>query len=306
MQRQIKRLIPAVLFLALVIVYLWPVPRFSFNEVYGNVDAAASQSLVSFRQSQPPNQMGVGGVDWEYLAVGQGEQVIVFLHGMTGAYDIWWQQIEALKDHYRILSVTYPPVNSLEELEQGLLAILSKENVSRYNLVGTSLGGYFAQYLVARRPEMITRAVFANTFPPNDLIVENNRTIGRMLPFLPEWLVIAVLRGSFEQSIYPTSGGDELTLAFLNEMGYGRMTKAQVLGRYRCVVQKFEAPVPQIPVMILESDNDPLVEASLRQQLRSTYPSATVHTFSGAGHFPYINRAEEYTRILDDFISASR
>lgn len=116
-------------------------------------------------------------------------------------------------------------------------------------------------------------------------------------------MVISVLRGSFEQSIYPTSGQDELTLAFLNEMGYGRMTKAQVVGRYRCVVQKFEAPAPQMPVMILESDNDPLVEASLRAQLKATYPAAAVHTFSAAGHFPYLNRAEEYTRLLDDFFS---
>lgn len=303
MRRQVKWLIPAIVLLALVIVYLWPVPRVPFAEVYGKVHATTSHSLVSFRQSQPPSLISVGGVKWEYLVVGQGEQVIVFLHGMTGAYDIWWQQIQALKDRYRIISVTYPAVDSLEELEQGLLAILGQENVTRINLVGTSLGGYFAQYLVSRHPEMIARAVFANTFPPNDLIAEKNRTIGTLLPFLPEWLVISVLRGSFEQSIYPTSGQDELTLAFLNEMGYGRMTKAQVVGRYRCVVQKFEVPAPQMPVMILESDNDPLVEASLRAQLKATYPAAAVHTFSAAGHFPYLNRAEEYTRLLDDFFS---
>jgi pimeloyl-ACP methyl ester carboxylesterase len=272
--------------------------------VYERVDPSTSQSLLSFRQSQPPNQIGEAGAIWEYIATGEGEQAIVFLHGMTGAYDIWWQQIEALKDRYRIISVTYPPVRSLEELEHGLLAILSREKVARFNLVGTSLGGYFAQYLVARRPQMVARAVFANTFPPNDLIAENNRTIGRLLPFLPEWLVISVLRGSFEQSIYPTSGNDALTLAFLNEMGYGRMSKSQVVGRYRCVVQKFESPSPQVPVMILESDNDPLVEAVLREQLKATYPEAIVHTFAGAGHFPYINRPAEYTRMVDDFFSA--
>ena len=303
MRAQIKWVVPAVLLLILVVVYLWPIPRVPFTEVYDQVDASASQSLVSFRQLFPPQKMKVDGAAWEYIAAGQGEQAIVFLHGMTGAYDIWWQQIGALKDHYHIIAVTYPPVHSLEELERGLLVILNKENVTHFNLVGTSLGGYFAQYLVARHPQMITKAVFANTFPPNDLIAEENRTIGALLPFLPEWLVISVLRGSFEQSIYPTSGNDELTLAFLNEVGYGRMTKSQVVGRYRCVIEKFDQPDPAMPVMILESDNDPLVDLVLREQLRAAYPEAAVHTFSAAGHFPYLNRAEEYTRLLDEFFS---
>jgi len=61
-----------------------------------------------------------------------------------------------------------------------------------------------------------------------------------------------------------------------------------------------------IPVMIIESDNDPLVAPILRAELKTTYPSAIVHTFTGAGHFPYLNRAEEYNRILDSFFSASK
>jgi pimeloyl-ACP methyl ester carboxylesterase len=113
------------------------------------------------------------------------------------------------------------------------------------------------------------------------------------LPFLPEWLVIDVLRGSFASSVYPASGNDELTLAFLNEIGYGRMRKAQVVGRFHGVVEKFDAPdlsTLNIPVLIIEADNDPLVELTLREQLKELYPSAEVHTFSNVGHFPYLNR----------------
>ena len=71
---------------------------------------------------------------------------------MTGAYDIWWQQMEALQDEYRVISVTYPAVDSLEEMEQAVMAILEAEGVEHFYVVGSSLGGYFAQYLVARHP----------------------------------------------------------------------------------------------------------------------------------------------------------
>jgi maspardin len=297
------------LLIVLLAVYLWPVPRVPFNEVYAKVDPAVVASLQDFRQAHPPETIKVDGTSWEYVSFGKGDQTILFLHGMTGAYDIWWRVMEELQTEYRVISVTYPAVNSLEEMSAGVLAILDAEGVDKTNIVGTSLGGYFAQYLLANHSDRVSRAVFANTFPPNDLIKQKNGTIGALIPFLPEWLVINVLRGSFAEAIYPASGNDELTLAFLLEISYGRMSRAQVAGRYRAVVEKFTPPDPvalDIPVMIIEADNDPLVEAALREQLKATYPSAVVHTLSGVGHFPYLKFPVEYAQFLREFFAVAR
>ncbi len=303
------RIVALVLLVALLAVYLWPVPRVAFDEVYAKVDLDEVASLQAFRQAHPPQVIEVDGVSWEYVTFGEGEETILFLHGMTGAYDIWWRVMEKLQSEYRVISVTYPAVDSLEEMSAGVFAILDAEGVDKANIVGTSLGGYFAQYLMARHPDRILRAVFANTFPPNDLILEKNGTIGALIPFLPEWLVIDVLRGSFVEAVYPASGNDELTLAFLMEISYGRMSRAQVAGRYHGVVEKFDVPDPValgIPVMIIEADNDPLVEEVLREQLKETYPSAVVHTMSDVGHFPYLKFPEEYTQFLREFFALAR
>jgi len=82
------------------------------------------------------------------------------------------------------------------------------------------------------------------------------------------------------------------------------MNKAQVVGRFHCVVDPFSAPDVEtlgVPVMIIEVDNDPLVEEILREQLKDTYSGATVHTLHGVGHFPYLNSPDEYTALLVDF-----
>ena len=303
------RIIALVLLVALLAVYFWPVPRVAFEEVYAKVDPDVVASLQDFRAAHPPQIIEVDGAKWEYVSFGEGEETILFLHGMTGAYDIWWRVMEELQTEYRVISVTYPAVGSLEEMSAGALAILDAEGVDKADIVGTSLGGYFAQYLVANHPDRVSRAVFANTFPPNDLIKEKNGTIGALIPFLPEWLVIDVLRGSFAEAVYPASGNDELTLAFLLEISYGRMSRAQVAGRYRGVVEKFDVANPDalgIPVMIIEADNDPLVEAVLREQLKETYPSAVVHTMSGVGHFPYLKFPEEYAQFLREFFATAR
>ena len=303
------RIIAILLLVILLAVYLWPVPRVPFDKVYAMVDAEMVTSLQAFRAAHPPKTIMVDGAKWEYVSFGQGTEMILFLHGMTGAYDIWWRVMEELQSEYRVISLTYPAVNTLDEMSAGALAILDAEGVDKANIVGTSLGGYFAQYLVATHPDRVSRAVFSNTFPPNDLIKEKNGTIGGLIPFLPEWLVIDVLRGSFVESIYPASGNDELTLAFLMELSYGRVSRAQVAGRYRCVVEKFTVPDPDalgIPVMIIEADNDPLVEAALREQLKETYPSAVVHTMSEVGHFPYLPLSSEYAQFLHDFFAETR
>jgi len=304
----LKWLIPLVLILVVLVFYLWPVPRVPFDELFAKVDAGTTTSLQAFRRNHPPQQVEVDGTTWEYVAFGQGKEAILFLHGMTGAYDIWWQQMEALQNRYYVISVTSPPVDRLEELCQGVLAILKREGIEKVNVVGSSLGGYLAQYLVATHAEKVARAVFANTFPPNDIIAEKNRTIGTVLPYLPEWLVMNVLRASFQDSVYPASGYDELTLAYMLEQSYGRMSKAQVQGRFRCVIDPFTPADPTalgIPVTIIEADNDPLVEETLREQLKATYPSAIVHTLHDVGHFPYLSNAEEYTRLLEEFFEAT-
>ncbi|MFL7868208.1 MAG: alpha/beta fold hydrolase, partial [Anaerolineales bacterium] len=198
-----------------------------------------------------------------------------------------------------------PAVNSLEGMEQAVMAILEAQGVDQFHVVGSSLGGYFAQYLVARHPDRIQSAVFANTFPPNDILVEENKTIGTLLPYLPEWLVMNVLSGSMRESVYPASGDSELVLAFGLEQTYGRMRKAQVVGRFHCVVEPFEAPdlaALGIPALIIEADNDPLVEKTLREQLKQTYPTAGVVTLSN-GHFPYLSMPETYTQILREFFA---
>jgi len=301
-----------VLFVSLLLVvmgmalYLWPVPRVPFNTLYAKVDGKRSGSLLAFRSTHPAQSLVKSGARWDYVSFGQDKDTIVFLHGMTGAYDIWWNQLDALSPSCRVISVTYPAVDTLGKLAAGVLAILDAEKVEKATFVGSSLGGYLAQYIVARHPDRVSRAAFANTFPPNDLIAAKNKSLGKALPFLPEWLVIKTLRDSFARSVYPASGFDELTLAFLNEIGCGRMRKAQVIGRFNCVVEKFVPPdlaASGIPVMIIEADNDPLVEPSLREQLKQTYPAAIVHTLAGAGHFPYLNRVEEYTRLLKEFLT---
>ncbi|MBT3321351.1 MAG: alpha/beta hydrolase [Anaerolineae bacterium] len=303
MGKKLKWIIPLVLLILIAAFYLKPTQNRSFEEIYANVDAETVASLQDFREAHPVQKLEVNGVTWDYIAMGEGEETILFLHGMTGAYDIWWKQLDALENDYRLISVTYPAVNTLSEIDTGLAAILEREGADKYHVIGSSLGGYFAQYLLSNHPERIESAVLANTFPPNDIIAEKNKGIGAALPYLPEWLIMDVLKGSIVENVYPASGNSEIVLAYMMEQLGGRMTKAQEVGRFHCIIEPFEIANIEalgVPVLIIEADNDPLVELVLREQLKEAYPSASVETLYNLGHFSYMHE-EEYIEILEAF-----
>lgn len=272
------------------------------KESHASAAHDALRALKAFRQSHPLQALEVDGIRWEFLALGQGRETVLFLHGLVGDASMWWQQMAALEGQYRCIAVTYPPLGTLAQLRRGILAVLDAAGVDDVNVVGTSNGGYLAQYLAATDPERLRRLVLGNTFAPNDLIARKNRLLARVLPHLPESWAMGALRRKFRRQVYPASSHDPLTVAMLEEMLGGRMSRAQVVARFRCIVETFDVPAPAMPVMILEADNVPLVEPALREQLKEAYPQPQVHKLGNVGHYPYLTVAGSYTRLVQAFL----
>ena len=62
--------------------------------------------------------------------------------------------------------------------------------------------------------------------------------------------------------------------------------------------------IQNIPILIIESDNDPLILPELQQKLKELYVEAQVYTFKDEGHFPYVNAAEEYNSRIQQFFKS--
>jgi maspardin len=299
-------IIASALALVLLGVYAFPIPKASFRVIYSGVPEDVVAALGSFRRRSLLKQFNSGGTTWRYHDSGNAEDAIVFLHGMGGSGDIWFQQIEALRERFRCIAVTYPHLPNLDLLRFGILGILDQAKIPRAHLVGSSMGGYMAQFLAAKDPTRIRKVVLGNTFPPNAVIRRRARRGARCLPWVPEWAVMAGMRRNARRVLFPAAGNSELVNAYLYEQTCGFMRKPDVIARCACLCQTFTPPDLKklgIPALIIEADNDPMVDAELREMLKAAYPSAAVKTFKRAGHFPYLNRPTEYTESLVEFLS---
>lgn len=298
--KKLSVFIIAITILSVMVFYLIPVSVADLHELYPDSVHAELRHL----RREPVQQLQAGGYTWTYLSTGRGDTTLLFLHGMGGSYDIWFQQIAHFKDRYNIISVEYPPAHSLKELTEGILAILDKEQVKQVVVIGSSLGGYLAQYIAAHHPQRVLKVSLGNTFPPNTEIRQNTRTTAILMRLLPEWMVINQMRGRYEKEVLPASGNSPTARAFLLSLLGGRVNKKNLMARYDCVVDYFDVPVPEyIPIQIIESDNDPLITPGLRQQLKDRYKDATLVTLHGEGHFPYLSNPDNYNKFLNDFIT---
>ena len=295
------------LFVLLILIigsYFIPAPQADFFDLYTKNDKPAL-SLKEFK-SRATKQVTVNNVKWNYLTSGNGKETILFLHGMGGTYDLWWQQVIEFEKSYKIITYTLPEeINSLEKVSEGILKILETENIDEFNVIGTSMGGYIAQYLVSTIPNRIEKAVFANTFPPNNLIEKVNATKSKVIPYLPEILLSKLGEKKLNNELIPSAKNSELLLAFLPSLPF---SKKQFMNRFYVVIDKFTATpakyeIKRIPKLIIESDNDPLIQPQLRTKIKELYLDTEIYTFKNEGHFPYINASQEYNTVLRNFLT---
>jgi len=248
-------------------------------------------------QNRPKTAAGV-----EVYDLGEGP-AIVFLHGLLGDGSGWWQQLEFFKKRFRVLAPTYPEAEDLKDLAKRIIAALDELGVDRFAVVGSSLGGYLAQYLTAAYPKRVAAAVFANTFPPNEELERRYRPLVALARALPELLVKGAFYYHLVRVIVPAGDKDPLLFRYLAE-NIKRFDKRTLFSRYRAVVTPFAPKEPRVPHLIVESTNDPVIPESLRATLRATYPRAEIYSFTGGGHFPYLNRGDDYNRMLAAFFSS--
>lgn len=295
-----------ILFLILCVsaLYFIPSPQPSFATNYSQEDEI-SKSLEKFL-ALPTKSISYNDKEWIYNASGQGTKTVFFAHGMGGSYYMWWQQYFDLEKDYKIITYELPKgVNTLEEASQGIMAILEAEKVDKFSIVGTSMGGYIAQYVVNKTPERIDKAVFGNTFSPNNDIKKKNSWRRIMVPYLPEIVIYYLRNYNFKNGMSATSSMPHLIESYLCSVPFN---KKRFIERFQIVTDNFEfnkdkSLVDKIPKLILECDNDPLVNADLREKMKATYPNSEVYSFGNDGHIPSISKAKEYNKVLRDFLA---
>lgn len=279
----------------------------TFDEIYGNIPQHQREQLREFRSSHPTKDHPVDGTTWNYISCGKGESLVLLPGGIRLA-ETWFKFITALEDRYRIISPTYPSVETMDGILKGIASILESEKIQKAHMVGTSFGGMIAQCFVRKYPDRVKTLILSNTMGPQGI----SRTLIRLgqivTSIYPNVLIRMALQRNYLKILSVTDENREFWKAYLKELSL-KTTKEDILAQQKCSLDFVACSFTKDDlvnwdgrILILESDDDPAIKPSARENLKALYPSARIHTFHNAGHTPGYSNPGEYISVVTNFL----
>lgn len=259
----------------------------------------------AFTAEHPEQRIAINGRDWGYVDKGDGPALLL-IPGTLGRGDIFWQQITALADRLRVVAVTYPVAGGVADWSGDLAVLLDHLGIETASVLGSSLGGYLAQYFAAKHPNRVDRLFAANT-------LHSVVGLDQRMPYALDLdtAPIADLRAGFGQGLqaWAEAHPDQASLVelLLQEVG-GRIPEPEMRMRLKALKTAPELPdmeLPQDRRFTIEADDDPLIPPEMRAAVRARIQPSVAYRFAWGGHFPYVVRPDTYTALLSQALGLS-
>lgn len=261
----------------------------------------------AFVRAHPETRERVNGREWGVIDVGKMGPALVLIPGTLGRADIFWQQMQALGAAARILALSYPAAGGIADWAEDVLGLCEAHVVSNPVILGSSLGGYLAQYLTAVHPGRVAGLVAANT-------LSSVAGLDRLPPYSADLAATPIeslragFTGGLEQWAVPGNPYRDLAELLLAEVN-GRIPEAELRARLQALKSAPELPrqtLPRTQVFTVESGDDHLIAPPIRAALRAALSPGRAFCFETASHFPYVTRPDAYTAMLREVLGLDR
>lgn len=191
-----------------------------------------SEELLPIEDSVRHGYAQVGGVRLHYAERGEGDELVILLHGFPECWYSWRHQLKALGDRYHTvapdmrgynLSDKPPRVEDyrMDKLIDDVTGLIRHFGREKAVVVGHDWGAAVAWGVALKHPEYVSRLVAMQVPPP--AAWRANMTFKQALaswymlffqiPLLPEWLVSANDFAAVERSLKETGAFTDTDIA---------------------------------------------------------------------------------------------
>jgi pimeloyl-ACP methyl ester carboxylesterase len=263
----------------------------------------------------PEKSLNINGVEWEYETAGRGREAMLLFHGAVGGAETMRALAEGFAGEFRTITPTVADVDTLEEVCDAASAMLDREHVARAHVFGGSFGGLVAQAFLKRRPAQVETVTLLSTGAPDRKTGARTSRMTKVVRLLPFPLTRALMKMEMSRHLSTPAPPEAAARVAeskrrLEEYFDRKLTKRTLLSRI-AISLDFNLNETYAPedhaawpgrVLIIESDDDPMIPAAERRRLRDTYPRAMVCTFTGAGHMVTLLQPEALTEVVKAFV----
>jgi 3-oxoadipate enol-lactonase len=255
-------------------------------------------------------------IHYDLIGPDKGE-VVCFAHALLADGGMWSDQVPALLSAgYRGLRVDMrghggsdapPDPCSVTDLAGDMLAVLDHLSLERVHFVGLSIGGVIGQALAIAVPQRLHSLVLSDTnaaSAPNAGAMWAERIAlvkksGSTAP-LADGMMGRLLSSAFKES-NPTRW-QEIFATIAATRPEGLYACAHALQNFN-----FESQLPSLSArtLVLCGANDPATPPSEAKKIVGLIPGARYTEIADALHFPNVEQASTYSRVLLDWLATA-
>ena len=259
----------------------------------------------------------VNNIQIYYEEKGAGFPVLL-IQGLGYPSGMWFLQVPALASHFRTITFDNRGVGKSdkpdEEYSASLLAsdaagLLEALGITKAHVVGVSLGGYIAQELALRFPDLVDRLVLmaASCGGPDYLKLTKGLwdEIATLAGLPPEQIIRRGMSFATTEEFY--RGHSEL----IDRSVAIRMENLQPLyafTRQSAAAMNFDsrdrAHLIRRPTLVLAGAQDRVMPPVLTEELARRIPGAEIKILPRAAHLLFLEEAQAVNALIVRFLSA--
>jgi len=262
-----------------------------------------------------------------YHTAGDGPEVVVLIHGITGSGDTWAEVIPALAEEFTVVapdllghghSAKPRGDYSLGAYASGVRDLVAALGHNHATVVGHSLGGGVAMQLAYQFPERCDRLVLVSSGGLGREVHPLLRAAALpgaefVLPF-----VCATKLRDAGNAVWGALGQLGLSAGpDLEEMwrGYASLADRDAQQAFvhtlRTIVdgggQRVSATdrlylAAEVPTLLVWGEADPIIPVEHGIEAQEAIPGSRLEVFEGAGHFPHRSDPDRFADLLIDFV----
>lgn len=253
----------------------------------------------------------VDGADLYYEEHGEGEP-LVLLHGFGSSTRDWELQIPIFAERYRVIAIDFRGFGrssrdrgpfSVERFAADTLAILDHLGVSRFRLVGYSMGGATAFQIAVDVPKRVERLILVNTQPSFLANTLRKRFEVVLRKLVVRFMGMERMAGVIARRLFPRE--DQQALRELVMDRYSTNTPAVYLGVLSTLpkwsVQERIGTI-EAPTLVIAAEHDytPLAEKEAYVPL---IPDARLDVFEDSRHGTPFDQQERFNETVMRFMT---
>ncbi|HWM83356.1 MAG TPA: alpha/beta hydrolase [Pseudolabrys sp.] len=237
----------------------------------------------------------IAGVDWSYIDTDGDGPALVMLPGSVGTCEMFFKQIATLGHRFRIVSVGYPAEPDPARLADGLAGLMTALGLRTASVLGSSFGGYWAQFFALNHPQRVETLFLGNIFVAPQPLFANPL-------FAPDFVRSTdamKLQATWRERVMQAPDGELKRIQI--DMLSGRQSAENLKARFIGVIDAVLCPSLTLPasrIVVIDCADDPIIPPVARQAVHNHYPQAQIRTLSSGGHYPHILSSSAYDAII--------